>query len=47
MQALPPAFVIVLKRDGSEGGRFPLYEDALVGRCVAVVRPRVPLARLR
>ena len=26
--------VVVIKRDGSEGGRFPLYDDALIGRCV-------------
>lgn len=24
--------VVVIKRDGSEGGRFPLYDDALIGR---------------
>lgn len=29
---MPCAYVVVLKNDGAEGGRFPLLEDAMVGR---------------
>ena len=28
----PCAFVVVLKNDGSEGGRYPLLEDTIIGR---------------
>jgi len=28
--------IVVIKRDGSYGGRFPLYEDTLIGRYVAL-----------
>ncbi len=30
----PCAYVVIVKPDGGDGGRFPLLEDAVVGRCV-------------
>lgn len=31
--------VVVIKRDGSDGGRFPLYEEALIGRYEGAAAP--------
>ena len=28
----PCAFVVVIKNDGSEGGRYPLLDDTIIGR---------------
>ena len=32
MTCMPCAHVVVLKTDGTEGGKYPLHEDAMIGR---------------